>query len=240
MSTPAIFYTPHQDDESLGMAGAIVEHLEAGRPVYVVLLTDGHPSAGHMQPLLSGGKRCSWHGRRHDFGLTVDEMIQSRNRELFAACDALGVHRVFLAEGGGIPDLSLEALTARIRSVIQDFESRYPGSSHKLVSGVKEARVVPSNTAHVASWNAAMSLKGEISDFRFYRVYELAEPDPTLRTAERIDTLSSSQREKKRKALEEYKCFDPGRRRYAFGYHSVRSYIDRAMDEPHEFVDFLD
>lgn len=45
MGPPAIFYTPHQDDESLGMAGAIVEHIEAGRPVFLVLLTDGKPSA---------------------------------------------------------------------------------------------------------------------------------------------------------------------------------------------------
>lgn len=38
---PAIFLTPHQDDESLSMGSAIREHILAGRDVKVILLTDG-------------------------------------------------------------------------------------------------------------------------------------------------------------------------------------------------------
>lgn len=42
---PAVFFTPHQDDETLFMGAAIVQHIRAGRKVYVVLLTDGGASA---------------------------------------------------------------------------------------------------------------------------------------------------------------------------------------------------
>ena len=38
---PAVFYAPHKDDEAIRMAGAIRQHKEAGRPVYLVLLTSG-------------------------------------------------------------------------------------------------------------------------------------------------------------------------------------------------------
>lgn len=40
----AFFFTPHQDDEVLSMGAAIKEYTDAGRPVFVVLLTDGGSS----------------------------------------------------------------------------------------------------------------------------------------------------------------------------------------------------
>ena len=40
----AFFFTPHQDDEVLSMGAAIQAMTNAGRPVYVVLLTDGGSS----------------------------------------------------------------------------------------------------------------------------------------------------------------------------------------------------
>ena len=40
-STPAIYYSPHQDDETIGMGASIAEQVRLGRPVYVVLLSRG-------------------------------------------------------------------------------------------------------------------------------------------------------------------------------------------------------
>jgi LmbE family N-acetylglucosaminyl deacetylase len=70
MKSPAIFYSPHQDDEALGMAGAIREHKEAGRPVYLVLLTNGINSG--MLDIMNGGTYCSWHETSHNFNLTME------------------------------------------------------------------------------------------------------------------------------------------------------------------------
>src|SRR5688572_2974061 len=98
---PAIFYTPHQDDEAIAMAGAIAEHKSAGRPVYLVLLTDGHPSV-RMQEMLNGERRCPWHNTFHTFRLTIDQMIWARTIELLESARQLGVDRVFIAETGGL------------------------------------------------------------------------------------------------------------------------------------------
>jgi GlcNAc-PI de-N-acetylase len=38
---PAIFYSPHQDDDAIGLAGSVLEHKAAGRPVYLVLVSNG-------------------------------------------------------------------------------------------------------------------------------------------------------------------------------------------------------
>src|SRR5437016_5536888 len=43
------------------MAGAIAEHQEVGRPIYLLLLSDGHPSAS-MHDILNGNADCGWHG----------------------------------------------------------------------------------------------------------------------------------------------------------------------------------
>lgn len=40
----AVYFSPHQDDEVLTMGASIRAHVKAGRPTYVVLLTDGGAS----------------------------------------------------------------------------------------------------------------------------------------------------------------------------------------------------
>lgn len=56
---PAIFYSPHQDDEAIAMGGAIYEHVSVGRPVYLVLLTNGHPSLNMMLPFVNRKKKVA-------------------------------------------------------------------------------------------------------------------------------------------------------------------------------------
>ena len=238
LTTPAIFYAPHQDDEALGMGGAIVEHVEAGRPVFVVLLTDGRPS-GWMDDVLNGRTACGWHQINHDFGLSRHEIIQARNRELLASCDALGVHRVFLASGGGLPDSDATTLTPLIEQTITDFESQFPGSSHKLISGQREVTTNTPTQAHLASYNAAMNLynAGSITDFRFYRVREYDQP-VAARSADHVRTLTHNQRLRKARALNAYRVFDPPNGRFGFGNHSVHQLITNAIEDPREYIDF--
>lgn len=87
---PAIFYTPHQDDEILGMGASISEHVRAGRAVYVVLLTNG-ANQGMLDYITS-------------FDVikypTMQDVINARNVELIESCKALGVHRVYISNGG--------------------------------------------------------------------------------------------------------------------------------------------
>src|SRR5437870_5729498 len=41
---PAVFFSPHQDDESLGMSGSIAAEVAAGRQVFLELMTGGQES----------------------------------------------------------------------------------------------------------------------------------------------------------------------------------------------------
>jgi LmbE family N-acetylglucosaminyl deacetylase len=237
---PAIFYSPHQDDEALGMAGAIAEHKEVGRPVYLVLLSDGHPSAS-MQDILNGHADCGWHGGRHNFRLSVDQMIWARTIEFVASARALNVDRVFIARNGGIGDLlsvgDYPELVRLIRRTILWFETAYPGASHKLISGKYDVGVGgSSNPTHLACWEAAHDLTGYISDFRFYRPYRYGgyvQPvSPSWSRPLGLRWLTQ-----KRAALDEYRRFDPANGRYAFGYHSVGGLIDAASSTPLEYID---
>ncbi len=239
-TTPAIFYAPHQDDEAIAMAGAIAEHKDAGRPVFLVLITDGRPGR-RMQQILNGERACGWHERRHDFDVSEDQLIWARTMEFMASAQALDVDRVFTAGLGGVSDSEpyddYGRFVGRVADLVLALEGRYPGSSHKLVSGYLEADVAGPNPTHVACWDAAQQLRSEITDFRFYRVYEYYKPRAE-RGASWRQPLTPSQLGRKRAALDAYKRFDPGQRRYGYGYHSVPDLIQAAYEDDAEYIDF--
>src|SRR5262249_36407835 len=99
---PAIFYSPHQDDEAIGLAGSILEHERAGRPVYLVLVSRGE-NGGLAQYMNQGacqslGVRCSALGHYHAFGWQeawpTPEVVSGRTAEFMASAKALGVDKV--------------------------------------------------------------------------------------------------------------------------------------------------
>lgn len=70
---PALVIAPHHDDETFGCGGMIAMKRDAGVPVHVVVMTDGRQSHGHLA------------------GVDLDQMMQTRKREVVAACNILGV-----------------------------------------------------------------------------------------------------------------------------------------------------
>lgn len=247
---PAIFYAPHPDDEAIAMAGAIRQHKETGRPVFVVLLTNG----GGDQDLLrqmNGQIPCSIPGHgTHRFGLTEQAMREGRRQEFLASTKALGVDRVFIMDfDDDEPWSDLGRYTSRVQQTIQFMESMFPGASHKLSSGFFDtipasiSPGTPRNNTHLAQWNAAHNTPN-ITDFAFYRSYAYYYPAAT-RVAQNPDrvpqVLDMSQKPAwmaaKRAALDEYKRFDPASNRFALGYHSTRDLIDQAYADTREFMD---
>jgi hypothetical protein len=117
-SVPAVFLLPHQDDEMV-MAGAIREHVLAGRPVHVVIFTDGGATGsrfaingindeqdavydsltpeGTHQPTLVGKSSTGALLYRHFpdkegyHVLTKKEITVARNKEVFSSLTRLGV-----------------------------------------------------------------------------------------------------------------------------------------------------
>ncbi len=238
-ATPAIFYSPHQDDEAIGMAGAIQEQKEKGRQVYLVLLTNGVNRG--LLDVMNGKVKCTLHNTYHHFNLTQEQVNQARRVEFMESAKKLGVDSIFIAENGlGIDDnlahtsdLTRKELALKIANVVRDFERRFPGASHKLCGRFD------GNKTHTASWEAANLLYKEgITDFRFYRIYEYYKPEHK-RTAQYRLTLTPHWLSIKRNALDEYMYFNEAEGRYALGYHSVKGLIDNAYTSSFEYFDLI-
>lgn len=83
-----VFLVPHQDDEALTMATGIIEAVDNGRDVWVVLLTDGSRSGAYkFFDCASGGSVGGTGGAC----LSRSEFAQARDREFMAALKRLGV-----------------------------------------------------------------------------------------------------------------------------------------------------
>ncbi|MDX8030845.1 PIG-L family deacetylase [Lentzea sp. BCCO 10_0856] len=240
---PAIFYSPHQDDESLAMAGSIREHKEAGRQVILVLLTRGEN--GGLLDIMNGAADCPLGqdcpgGGSHGFGLVQDDIVRGRTAEFKAAAQRLGVDRVVIRDRPDAAWGDYAGFVQEVRSTILEFEARYPGASHKLVNGYRDVIYGyppgDANLTHKACREAAEGLEGQIRDFRYYWVYGYTWPQDQ-RTADYVLPLSDKQFARKRQALAEYGRWDPRRGRYALGLHSVKFMIDPAAADPHEYID---
>ncbi|WP_405889335.1 PIG-L family deacetylase [Streptomyces sp. NBC_00133] len=244
LDSPAIFYSPHQDDESIGMAGAIREHKEAGRSVHLVLLTNGI-NQGLLDIMNGANGPCPLAANcrqpDHALGLSMDDMIGGRTAEFYAAAEQLGVdevHTIGLNDDDVVTDRA--GFIERIKEVILDFEGQFPGASHKLVSGWRDQ--VPSepnpNPTHSACRDAAEALRDQIADFRFHWTYAYFR-EQSARTADFVLDLTDSQFAAKRQAILEYNRWEPDNGRYALGYHSVSTLLENAYSDPREYIDVL-
>lgn len=122
-SGPAIFLTPHQDDETLSMGAAVREHVLAGRDTWVILLTDGSASGVCQDPPYNGDKAAC---------------VAERDKEYRAAVNKMGAHAVILADrkidNALAPGNPNPITRAWVESVIQRWAASYPGASFKTMS----------------------------------------------------------------------------------------------------------
>lgn len=110
----AVYYIPHQDDEFLSMGVSILNHVDAGYDVHLVLVTDGEGSK--MIP---------------KFNLTKKQFGEARDREFIKSARALGVkyknlHFMNLPDG--------KVTKQQMESIILKFEAKYPGAKHRAYS----------------------------------------------------------------------------------------------------------
>ncbi|MEU6388122.1 PIG-L family deacetylase [Streptomyces sp. NPDC046939] len=252
-AAPAIFYSPHQDDEAIGMAGTILEHKAAGRPVYLVLVTKGE-NGGIAQALDKNpcdlGDRCSAPGHYHKLGWQdtgdTPEVVSARTSEFMLSAKALGVDKVINFKLGddayGTPE-EYTALVNKIRGKVRQLIEQYPGASHKFTAGWLDTTKPgewPPNATHKACSDAAYFLKknGELKDVRFNHIYtyEAYSRDKRDRGADYVVDIPASHMKKKQAAILAYNTWDPNRNLYTTGYHSVPVLMEQAYSDPREFV----
>ncbi|MET8138566.1 PIG-L family deacetylase [Streptomyces sp. NPDC005251] len=251
-TAPAIFYSPHQDDEAIGMAGSILEHKAAGRPVYLVLVSKGE-NGGIAQrlnqtPCLLGDK-CSAPGHYHELGWQetwpTPEVVSARTSEFNLSAKAIGVDKVInfkLSDNAfGTPG-EYDALVQQIIGKVRALAQQYPGASHKFTAGWLDRLVPtePTNATHKACSDAAYWLmkNGELKDVRFNHIYayQAFSRDQRDRGADYVLNIPSSHMAKKRAAILAYNTWDPNRNLYTTGYHSEPTLLEEAYGDPREFV----
>ncbi|MET7437703.1 PIG-L deacetylase family protein [Streptomyces sp. NPDC004082] len=244
---PAIFYSPHQDDEALGLAGSILEHKAAGRPVYLVLVSKGENDqlATRMNqdpcPLTTEDSRhpCAA-GGHHGLSWPTDGtsmIVPARTAEFMASAKALGVDKVINFKLPDSPYSSVDAYNRFVKSVkakVKALAEQYPGASHKFTAGWLEE-----TDTHKALADAAYFLiqEGVLKDVRFNYVY--AYDKPRSRRADGaayVLNIPPAHMALKRKAIYCYNTWAPDRNLYALGYHSVPAKMESAHEDPREFV----
>jgi LmbE family N-acetylglucosaminyl deacetylase len=74
LKRPSLIFAPHQDDETLGCGGTILQKQKLGAATKVVFMTNGSNSHPHFQHLLS-----------------KPQLVEIRRQEATAACQKLGI-----------------------------------------------------------------------------------------------------------------------------------------------------
>jgi LmbE family N-acetylglucosaminyl deacetylase len=233
---PAIFYAPHQDDETIGMGASIAEHVRLGHPVYIVLLTNG-ANADMLKYL-----------KNLNPSATMQSVIDARNNEFLAACIALGVSKVYIANysEGFDESLSKHELENKFENTMHFMAKLYPSASHKTVSGNCDSynNSCHKMPTHQAATNALHNLytKGIIKDIRLYRVYIFYNNTNYCdRPSSWVKSLNKNDKIQKQLAINQYKIVDPSLNRYGLAYHlSVQQLLDNSYKSNKEYVDFIE
>jgi len=150
-SGPWLVFAPHADDETFGMGGALRLAADQGINTHVIVLTDGALGGDAEDPA------------------AIAALVKTRQQELTAACDLLGVTH---ADSWDQPDRGLAlgpALIERIATVIAD-----TGAATVFFPGALELHPDHRMTAQLV-WQAAQQLqrrawRGPLPQFWSYEI----------------------------------------------------------------------
>jgi LmbE family N-acetylglucosaminyl deacetylase len=220
---PIVFYSPHQDDETLFMGQVIAHHALAGREVHVVLCTNGSTSAvlDALNGVDSNGWWGGWHfPAREGYGpLTRPEFGQARSREFVAAVGQLGVFPQHIHVPAALPDGITVAAATELMISFADLFAR----QGEPVVGHYTMWWGDPNPDHAHLGQALRDLHGRqprFADARWLVKPEQAgaagaaayQPPPALRP----EVLRMT-----RRSTFPYRSWAPRAGMYAIGYHSV-------------------
>ncbi|SEN79749.1 PIG-L family deacetylase [Lihuaxuella thermophila] len=223
LTTPAIYYVPHQDDETLSMAVDIAQHIDAGREVIAVLYTSGAGSAAHR--MLNGEISSGWWGGYHNPAtegyapLDDAAFTAARTNEMKCALLQLGVK----PENIHIRPVDDDGAYSynEVKNLVLEYATQYPGASHKAMS------YHDSTYTHADGGRALNDLynAGVITDARFFvSRYDWNQPRPGW-----IITPTTDQALRVKHAAKCYEAWNPVVNSYAVGYHSVHNQFESML-----------
>ncbi|MDU5108521.1 PIG-L family deacetylase [Clostridium sp.] len=212
-SDKVVFYSQHQDDETLFSGSAIIDAIESvgAENVYVVLISDGDESGVFSNPRYSN--------------LILEKKTALRNNEFKAAVSRLGVleqNLVLLNQ----PEKNINKNI--IIKTMLDFENRFDNITH-----VSHSYKYDLHEQHLATGNILYDLykSKKIKDCRFFARKELI---PNYNNKLLIQSTSDNLNEKSKilKACYEYKLDNGDMIREGIGYKSVGSLFNDLTSDP--------
>lgn len=237
---PAVYFVPHQDDETLSMSVSIARRAAAGREVHVVLVTDGSRSGAFKNYF-----DCSPAGdTRYEkvACLTRGEFVEARNREFVAALKVLGVPSSRISFEGIVNN---ESTSASVGAIVDRYIARFgPSASYNTMSWLD---------MHVDHYALGYVLNNRcirqgIPDCRFYQsdLYSLQHPGidigyPKVVTPRGwLDVPTPTELAAVRAAMDEFRRWDPQAGRYAIGWkYSVSKYFEYGYADARQAADWV-
>jgi LmbE family N-acetylglucosaminyl deacetylase len=215
-----IWYLPHPDDETIGMAGAIISSIRAGyRNIFVYLTRGGNTLVRIPSLSIDGGT-----------SVPDSDVKSARMSEARAALAILGANPddiVFY----DYPDGQL-----RYHQVLDVIESYYATYPKAVLNTVSLQDTHPDHKVTAAALTIFVNQLEEKPDARFYRVYTyLLAPEKRRGTdvvAEMVPDM-----ELKLAAMAVYQNYDPSNGRFAVGGRSAPRLFQNASTDLYEYRD---
>jgi len=213
-----IWYLPHPDDETLGMADSIYQSVLAGNDNLFIYFSKGTGSMARFS--LTGPD-----GQKHT--LTTEEFGQARAAEALAALAVLGIRPdqvTFLDyQDGNIPQKDAEA-------IMRTMAKLYPGSIHCTV------HILDLHPDHQTLAKALATVAREDGieiSAQFFHVYVYRSQLPM----DQLNKKPVLYPEIKEKAIDEFGRWEPEQNRYAIGMASTPDLFHAARSSLYEYVD---
>ena len=221
------YFPPHQDDELTNLGPDLVRAVSSGANVHVILCTDG--GASGVKKMLCRGDGCRWHEGAHHYTLSAAQFVSARDTEFTESCLALGVPPQNIRISPlRAPDsaLTVQRATQIMREALAGYDP-----AQCSVRTIAPAPEMGQNPDHTAVGLAAKQLfaEGVCHDLRLFHEFILLPPS---RAGFSVIEPDAAETEKIKKAAACYRCWAPGRGRYAVGYHSVADEFDAFLQRP--------
>ena len=217
-NSPAVFISPHQDDETPSMGASIIAHVNAGRNVYVIIAGDGTATGARGAIKAQTG-----------YDLTATQIGAARDKEAIAAITKLGVkHDHIIFKHISETKIDLTAAQGVVNDAVIQFgvNASYITMSwldaspdHYNLGYALNSRCIPHRVSATGSVAAP-----QLKDCRFYQS-ALYQPGSTLLSADKIEpqaygyykATSAADKARLTDAITEYGRWDPANGRYAIG-----------------------
>lgn len=213
-----IWYLPHPDDETLGMADSIYQSVLDGNENYFIYFSKGSNSLARLALKGPDGKI---------YQLTQEEFSRARVNETLAALQVLGVSPdqvIFLDyQDGNIPQIAVE-------ETIRFFAKLFPGSLHCTVN----IGDIHKDHQTLARALAGVTQEPEFDIYpKYYHVYINRDFVFSEKTVEKPVLYP----DKRKQALDEFAKWDPDNHRYAVGTSSTPNLFSTVLNSEYEYFD---